>query len=208
VLLAISLFGALATALVVNATAETMIAAHFQAARGAGYAADAALQAAVAELAEIADWNVVLAGSIRSGLSDGESSGAKQGPGVRLNMSEVINLATCGLAAGCTEIPAEASNGRRGTTTRWTPFLYGRLETLIHGGGRACCYVVALVGNDPTENDLDPGADVLKVSNPGRGALRLRVEGFGAHGARAVRLATINRRGGRTQVVSWRTGPS
>ena len=210
VLLAVTLIGALGTALILNATSETMIAGNFLAGREAGYAADAVLDFALAELSETADWGAVLGGTARSELADGSPAGVRQLPGIRVNLTHIVNLANCAVRTGCTDVPSAPVHGpgsARSDGPRWTPYLYTRLAALTSGhAAAACCYVVALVAEGQAEHDSNRSGAGFEGSLPERDILRVRGEGFAAHGAHAVRLATLSRRGGRPHVLSWRTG--
>jgi hypothetical protein len=161
---------------------------------------------AVAELSGADDWNAVLAGR-RSRFVDGPAGGDRELPGVRLNLSEVVSLANCAKRTTCTEAEIDDVTAERpwgANNPRWTLFLYTPLSELSPLFEDACCYLVALVADDPSENDSNPRVDGSESSNPGAGILRVRAEAFGVHGAHAVALATISRRSGRLRVVSWR----
>ena len=205
-LLATTLMAALGSALILNTTSDTMIAANFRAARAAQAAADGALVLAVAELSRAGDWNAVLAGG-RSRFVDGLSGGDRELPGIRLNLSDVVSLANCAKSATCTEAEIDDVTAERpwgANNPRWTLYLYTPLRELAPSFEEACCYVVALVADDPSETDSNPRVDGSGSSNPGAGILQVRAEAFGVHGAHAVAVATISRRSGRLRVVSWR----
>jgi hypothetical protein len=205
-LLATTLMAALGSALVLNTTSDTMIAAYFRAAHAAQAAADGALTLAAAELSRAGDWSAVLAGG-RSRFVDGLPGGHRELPGVRLNLSDVVSVANCGRRSACTEAEVDDVTAERpwgANNPRWTLYLYMPLRQLSPSLEEACCYVVALVADDPSETDANPRVDGSGFSNPGAGILQVRAEAFGVHGAHAVAVATVSRRSGRLRVVSWR----
>ena len=97
---------------------------------------------------------------------------------------------------------------------RWRVFAFGRLADLLPAGSPdSGFYIVALVADDGSENDQDPGTDggvVSGVPNPGSGVLLVRGEAFGPAGAYRRVEATIARIGtpesGGTglRMLSWR----
>jgi hypothetical protein len=61
---------------------------------------------------------------------------------------------------------------------------------------RSAFYVVAFVGDDPSENDGDPARDGFSLAgnpNPGTGIVRIRAEAFGPRNAHKVIGATVAR---------------
>jgi hypothetical protein len=205
-LLATTLMAALGSALILNTTADTMIAANFRAAHAARAAADGTLALAVSELSGTGDWNAVLAGA-RSRFVDGPPGGDREQPGVSLNLSNVVSLANCGRKAACTEAEIDVATAERpwgANNPRWTLYLHTPLRDLSPSFEGPCCYLVALVADDPSETDSNPRMDGSGSSNPGAGILQVRAEAFGPHGAHAVAVATVSRRSARLRVVSWR----
>ncbi len=65
-LMVMLLVSALGAALILVTSSETTIAANFRNSLGALYAADAAAEQALAEVAAVADWDQLLNGSVRS----------------------------------------------------------------------------------------------------------------------------------------------
>ena len=202
---------ALGGALVLLSTSETAIAANFRASHESLYAADAAIERAVADLRNIADWTPVLSGTIQSPFVDGPSSGVRTlADGSRIDPGDVANLATCQHAALCSpaEIAAITQDRPWGANNpRWIPFAYGPLARLAPGTIDSAFYVITLVGDDPSENDDDPMRDGVVVGgrpNPGAGVLSLRAEAFGPRAAHHVVEATIARTSAELRVVSWR----
>ncbi len=74
-LIAALLMTALGTALVLNTSAETMIASNYREAQEGIYAADAAFERTRPEFQVAGSWNPLLAGAVRSAFVDGPASG-------------------------------------------------------------------------------------------------------------------------------------
>jgi hypothetical protein len=207
-LLATVLMSALAAGLALGAATETMIAANFRVVQETQHAAEAVLELAIAELATVDDWSAVLGGGRRSAFADGTPRGIRHLPGVTVNLDQVVGLANCARAGGCTESEMTAVTADRpwgANNPRWTLFLFAPLEALGTGADGACCYVTALVGDDPYENDANPRLDGFAEVSPGADVLLVRGEAFGTHGSHGTRVATVSRRAGSLRVVSWRT---
>src|SRR4051812_12516891 len=106
VLMAIILLVALGLMLVLNTLTEVMVAGHYRLAQEAFYAADAAAERGMDELAGSFDWNSVLIGAQQSGFVDGQGPGARTlSDGSTIDLTNATNLLNCGHAAACT--PAE-----------------------------------------------------------------------------------------------------
>src|SRR5438874_2307508 len=109
-LMAVLLLTALGLMLVLNTATEVMAAGHFRAAQEAFYAADAAAERVMDELASRADWNTLLRGAERSVFIDGESPGARTlSDGSTIDLAKATNLLNCGHAAPCTAAELDAS---------------------------------------------------------------------------------------------------
>jgi hypothetical protein len=70
------------------------------------------------------------------------------------------------------------------------------LASLLDPPVRSAFYVVAFVGDDPSENDGDPtrdGASTMGNPNPGKGIVVIRAEAFGPRNAHKVIEATVAR---------------
>jgi hypothetical protein len=205
-LLALLLMSALGASLVMITSSETMIAANFAASIEALYAADGAAERAAGELSGTADWNAVLAGTIRSSFADGPASGSRTtADGSTIDLDEVVDLANCGKRRPCSSAEMDAATSERpwgANNPRWQLYAYGPLRGLA-GSVDSTCYVVVLVGDDPWENDGNPLQDGAGTGNPGSGVIAIRAEARGARGARKVVELTIARRNG-PQLLSWR----
>jgi hypothetical protein len=218
VMMAMLLLSALGLSLALTTSTETMIAANYREGLQGLYAADAALERALEDLVPIADWDVVLAGSVRSSFVDGPSSGDRTlADGSKINLSEVVNQANCGRSASCTSGQMDALTEDRSwgaNNPRWRLFLHGPLSELV-GGERlaALFYVLVMVADDPSETDGDPLRDAISP-HPAAGLLAVRAEAFGPRGARRkidATLARVNPGGGSggasgpaVRLLSWR----
>jgi hypothetical protein len=207
VLLTMALVSALAAALVLSTTPETHIAMNFRRTQEALYAADAAAARALDDLRPIADWTELIAGGVLSPFVDGPPSGTRQlDDGSTLDLEQVVNMANCQKATGCTTSEMNAVTDDRpwgANNPRWRLFAYGRLRTLLAPGViESPYYVVAMTADDPGENDNDPTRDGAG-SNPGAGIVAVRAEAFGPMGAHKVVELTVARDGVRVKPLSW-----
>jgi hypothetical protein len=218
-MLATALLAALGGALVLITSSETMIAANFRAAEEAFYAADAILERALADLDQLPDWTSALDGSVRSAFTDGPPAGTRVlADGTTIDLESLTHIANCGKPAPCTQAERAAQTLDRpwgANNPQWEPYAYGHLSDAAVSI-RSPYYVIAFVGDDPSDNDGDPlrdGADVAGSSNPGRGVVSLRAEAFGPRRAHRVIEATVARVRGdpvagpsELRVLSWREG--
>lgn len=195
-LMAMLLLGAIAAAIMLVATSETIIAAHFRGAIEARYAAEAVLVRALDEAAA-ADWTLAIDGTVRSTWVDGPPSGARVlTDGSTIDLAQAVNLAGCQKSTVCMAADLAAVTADRpwgANNPRWTAYAYGPLRDLLPAVIDSPYYVLLLVGNGPV---------------PPR--LALRAEAFGPRGAHAVVEATAGRDynddpvQGTVQVLSWR----
>jgi hypothetical protein len=207
-LLALLLLTALGAALVLTTSSETIIAGNFLISIEAFYAADAAAERAIGELNGIADWNPVLAGSLRSTFVDGPPSGSRtMADGSTIDLAEVVNRANCGKVGICSGAEMDAVTTERpwgANNPRWQLYAYGQLRDLAPAGTiDSPYYVVVLIGDDPAENDGNPLQDGAGTGNPGAGVVAVRAEALGPRGARKVIELTVARQAG-PRLLSWR----
>jgi hypothetical protein len=210
-MMATLMMSALGAALVLASSSETIIAASFRDSLEGAYAADAALERAIDDLHAVADWNLVLAGAVRSAFVDGAPDGSRTlADGSTIDLTQLINLANCAKPGDCTATEMSAVSSRRPwamNNPRWLLYGYSDLTALIPGSINSPYYVVVTVADDPAENDNDPARDgavpcggavpVLTGDppapscNPGSGVLALRAESFGPRGVHKVIEATV-----------------
>jgi hypothetical protein len=197
-LMATLLLTALGAALVLTTASETLISGNFRSAAEGLYAADASIERALSDLLTVADWDLVLSGSVRSGFVDGPPDGTRTLPdGSTLDLSAVVNRANCSKPTTCSDANMDARTAERpwgANNPRWRPYAYGPLAALPASDPiRSLFYVIVMVADDPSENDDDPLHDGAVAGNPGRGLLSLRAEAFGPRGAHKVVEATVAR---------------
>jgi hypothetical protein len=213
-LLAVTFLMALGTALVMTTMAEGKISGNYRDGVEALYAADAALERTVGELAA-ADWNALLSGTVRSAFVDGPPAGPRSLDGaVSLDLTEATNMLRCGRASSCSEAAMDATSGERPhgrNNPRWQPYAYGPLTDLMPGGRiNSRIYIVVWVGDDTAEDDDrpmrdgDPAVPGGLAPNPGAGLIAVLARSYGPDGSGRTVRATVARAGTRAKVVSWR----
>jgi hypothetical protein len=202
------LLSALGLSLTAVTTTEAQVAHSYSSGSESFYAADAALELVVNELALQPDWNRVLDGSAASSFVDpGVASRRWPGGWVRTS-SEATALVTCArTTCSSTDMDARTVDRPWGPNNpRWRLFAYGPLSAMSPAGGvNSAEYVAVWVGDDALENDDNPlvDGDESRGPNPGRGVLALLVHGYGSS-TRRVMEATISRAANGVRVVSWR----
>ena len=212
-LMAMTLVSTVGAGLILMASTDSMIASNFRAAAEARYAAASIVELARNHLAAVSNWDLVLAGAVRSAFTDGPPSGTRaMTDRASVDLSRVISLARCGRTASCTDAQMNAATIRRpwgANNPRWQPYAFGPFESLTgqERSSAAALYVLALVGDDGLETDGDPLRDGSGASNPGLDILLIRGEAFSAAGAHAAVEATVGREpaSGRVRVFSWRS---
>lgn len=179
---------ALATAAAQVVDLEQMAAGNDTQSLAAAYAADAALERAIQDLAIVPDWTAVLAGARVSPIWD-DHTPATTSWGTALD-----------LAALTIDLQARASTGFGTNTTRWRLFLSGPLSSLVPDAAATPAYLVAWAGDDQAEIDGDPWTDANQI-------VRLHACAVGPRGLRADREATLARdpETGVVRVVGWRS---
>jgi hypothetical protein len=209
-LLITMLMSTLAVALILTTMVETRIASQFQRAHSGLYAADAVVERAVDDLLGVANWNRLLDGTARSAFVDGPPNGTRTlVDGTVLDLAQVVNMANCHKTTACSAADMDAVSDDRpwgANNPRWNLFAYGRLSDLLpQGSVESPFYGMAMVGDDPAEDDGDPTLDGTG-DNPGAGFVSLRGEAFGPGGAHAVVELTVTRAQPAVamRVVSWR----
>ncbi len=162
-LMTIALLATLATAAVMTTSTETLIATSFTNSEQALYAADAALEWTLADLASVEpDWSAVATGAVRSALVDGPPDGARTlTDGAPLDLGALV----------------------RANAPLW-PYAHSRLADALGDAGESGFYVVVFVGPDGlAANRLTVRAEAFGP----RGAHKALVATI-AKGERAARL--------------------
>ena len=202
--MALFLVSAVAFALALSASVETMIAANYRRSVEALFAADAGLERAEADLRASSDWNAVLEGLERSTFVDGPPSGVRPRPdGAPIDLDRETAVANCGSPAGCSDADLAAVTRERpwgASNPHWQLYAHGPLAALLPGTpDTSLFYLVVWVADDPAESDGDPLIDH-------NGTLLVRSDAFGPSGAYRSIEATLARRDppAALRVVSWR----
>ncbi|HEX5108322.1 MAG TPA: pilus assembly PilX N-terminal domain-containing protein [Vicinamibacterales bacterium] len=213
-LMAMTLMLAFGSALVLIAVTETKISAYHANGVEALYAADAAIERALVDLAQLATWDAALNGTATSTFTDGGSGGIRIVSGTRIDLDEATRTLRCGRPGSCSSGDASAFTVDRpyGVNNPWWQlYAWGPLAQ-VDAGGQTSPYVAVWVGDDPAEQDGDPQRDGTEPDDPGRGVIRLTSQAFGAAGVRRAVEVTIVRRSdpddtkpaAALRVVSWR----
>jgi hypothetical protein len=176
------LFSAIVLAIVVLAQVETLVAGRYGRAIEALHAADAGIDAAIAELRAIGDWTSVISGARQSSLVEGPFRGTLVVPG-----AGPIALC-CGPATISGRLLAETrvSPRPRRRSVQWRPFLWKPLDGLAARDPPSRLLVVVWVGND--EEDV-AGADIADTN----GTVLLRSEAVEPGGERRIIEAVVSR---------------
>jgi Tfp pilus assembly protein PilX len=213
-LMAILLTMALGTALILGATIEARITRNFRMRTEALYAADAVLERAVADLRAIPDWNAALTGLVSSSFVDGPPNSVHVlADGQRIDQGELVNQMNCRQSTPCSSAAMDTDTAERPwgpNNPRWQPFAWGHMSGLLPV--ESPFYLLAMIADDPSENDSDPLRDGSspcvqgrrEECNPGTARVSLRAEAFGPFGAHKVLEATISRSGTGVHILSWR----
>ncbi len=208
VLLAALLMGAVGAGLVLSSSTDAAIAGNLVRREQARGAAEAVLNASLAELSG-QDWGGILSGAERSSLADGAPFGTRLlDDGTALVLDEVVNLANCGTRRPCGAARLSAVTAARpwgANNPVWQLYAYAPLSALAPGREVPPFYVVALVADDQSETDSDPFSDGVGAANPGAGILALRAEAFGSRGAHGLITAAVARASASSlRLLSWR----
>jgi hypothetical protein len=191
-MMSLLLLTALGVVLVLTSSAETIMADHFRSSEETLYAADAVVERVMEDLLAVPDWNALLDGSSRSTFVDGAPSGPRVLPdGSTIDLAQVVNMANCRKATACSAADMDAVTAERPwgpNNPRWMPYAYGRLSDMLPAPNAidSACYVLLLVGDDPSETDNDPTKDSDDLANPGSRVIAMRAEAFGPRGAHKV----------------------
>ena len=186
--MACMLLSAMAAALILLSSAETIIAGHFRNSIEARFAAEAMMARGIDLASRSDDWAGSIAGSTPPAWTDGalaapRSAGgwidARPGPGGESGqLPENDPLRRARSAAVSVDRPWGANN------PSWRPYAYGPLsEMLADVTIDSSYYVLLLVADDPTGSHRAVAADA--PARPREG-IALRAEAFGPHGAHAV----------------------
>ena len=196
VLVVTAFLSALAIGIVLAVFMDRLATGNTAASVGMLYAADAGIQTAARDLAQIGDWNAALSGASRSPFVDGAAGGVWTIAGRDLDLTALTNTLNCGRAASCTTAQMNANSIERpwGTNNpRWRLFAYGAFASLTELVRPVPCYLIVWIADDSREQDGNPLADAVDEGEPGHGIVRVRAEAFGQGGARRAVEAELVR---------------
>ena len=187
VLVVTAFLSALAIGIVLAVFMDRLATGNTAASVGMLYAADAGIQTAARDLAQIGDWNAALSGAARSSFVDGAAGGVRTIAGRDLDLTALTNTLNCGRPASCTTAQMNANSIERpwGTNNpRWRLFAHGAFASLTELVRPVPCYLIVWIADDSREHDGNPLADAVEEGEPGHGIVRVRAEAFGQGGAR------------------------
>jgi len=160
------------------------------------YAADAGIELAARDIAQLADWNAALDGTTPGRFTDGAPTGVRAIPGGgSVSLTAETHLLNCGRRSGCTSAQMDANSRERpwgANNPRWQLYAYGPFQEMVNAARPVQCYLAVWVADDSREADGNPAADA-EVDEPGRGVLRVRAEAFGPLGGRRAIEAELAR---------------
>src|SRR5450756_1248554 len=137
-IMAMLLMMALGVALVLTTSTETIIAANFRNSAEGLYAADAALERAIADLLAVSDWNPLLGGLVRSAFVDGAPDGSRTlVDNSLLDLGQTTSLANCQKTTPCSDAAMDAVTPERpwgANNPRWQLYAYGPLGGITPAG--------------------------------------------------------------------------
>ncbi len=177
------LISGIAAGVVIVSRTETLVAANFQKAREALFAAEGIVAQTVRDLAVSSDWDGVLSATVPSSSMDGAAIGSRTLPG-----GDVVTLC-CGPGSLTRDVQSRADGGRLwgADTPQWTLFAWGPVTGWRPPGSlRSAFYIVAWVSDDPADGDGNPSAD-------NNGVLRIHAQALGPGGARRIVEAVVQR---------------
>jgi len=187
-LLVTTLLGAVGVTLLLLSDTERRLSSSYRNDQATRYAAAAALERAIGDLASSPDWTPILAGAQASTFADGTRR-----PILPSGQSIDLDRITTQLQA--------ASNGGASfgaNTPVWRLFGWGPLAALEPATNlESAQYLAVWVADDLSETDGSPFSD----SN---GVLSVHAEAFGLGNGRRSVEATVARISGLLQIIAWR----
>lgn len=215
VILVISFLVAIGLGLALMMVMDRLASGNFRGSVALLYAADAALELAVRDVAQLGDWDLALAGVARGRVVDGDDSGVRAIPGGgEIDLSAAAHQLNCGRPAVCSDAQMSANSRERPwgpNNARWRLFASGPSGNFVQFSRPIPAYLAIWVADDGREEDGDPERDAPPGA-PGHGVIRVRVDAYGPLGARRSIEAELARlcldaaeacRQG-TRVQSWR----
>jgi Tfp pilus assembly protein PilX len=201
-LLAMMLMTALGMALMLNSQTEMLIGGNYRDSVEGAYVADAGLERVMQDVLSIPDWNQILttADGVRANVTSGfiDSTTTPTMPdGRTVDLAKATNMVNCSKTTTCSDGDMNTSTGDRPwgvNNPRFRLFAWGPVNDLLPTATlNSPFYIAVWIADDAAENDGNPSADGVDLTNPGRGVLTLRAEAFGPGGTHRVIEATIAR---------------
>lgn len=201
-LLAMMLMTALGMALMLNSQTEMLIGGNYRDSVEGSYVADAGLERVMQDVLSIPDWNQILttADGVRANVTSGfiDSTTTPTMPdGRTVDLAKATNMVNCSKTTTCSDGDMNTSTGDRPwgvNNPRFRLFAWGPVNDLLPTATlNSPFYIAVWIADDAAENDGNPSADGVDLTNPGRGVLTLRAEAFGPGGTHRVIEATIAR---------------
>ena len=194
-LIAAALVTAIASTMVLSSSADLLITGSHRASTETMYAAEAAAQRTIGELATIADWNTVLASppsNVLASFDDGFTTvvtedGRGLSMAVLTSRRQAMSTVTYGPGAFGADSPV------------WRLFGHAPLEALLPPGvATPPVYVLTWVADDGADGD----GDAMRDTN---GVVLVYADAYGVSGAhRALELAVSRVTPGTIRVLSWK----
>ena len=186
VLMAMTLLAALGAALTLATITETAIAANYRDAAEALYAAEAVVEFAMQEIADVPDWTDVVSASGRSAFVDGPPGGIR-----------TVGTVTLDLTLATRDVNTMAAGASGTTSSPAVLYAFGRFQDLVpSSAGRSRIYVAVWVADRS-----DASGDEASAPE----ALSILGQAYGARGSRRAVEAIVEKAGASTiRAVSWR----
>jgi hypothetical protein len=189
VMMTTTLFVVLVGSLALVVLTETAVAANHRNAGHALYAAEAAVEFVLQEIAVVEDWNEMLSAPGQSSFVDGEPAGVRQAGAVNIDLSEAtVDVSAAATApAGAVALPPVL-------------FAFGRFSDLVPAGppGSDAYVAVWLADRSPPPKDEDEPPATLSVVG----------EAFAGRGIRRGVEALVERAdASAVRVLAWRELP-
>lgn len=161
--------------LLMTTDTENVIAANYRAGNQTLYAADAAVERALADILTAENWTDLLNGALRSGFAD-----TTLRPTLPSNQVLDLNALTAERQAA-----SDASATFGPNTPQWRLFAYGRLSAMAPANViQSDEYAVVWVSDDPGDADGDPAADA-------NGVITVLAQAIGPYGSSRTVEVTV-----------------
>jgi hypothetical protein len=196
VILITAFLSALGIGLIMAVFMDRLATGNMEASIAMLYAADAGIEMAAHDLAQVEDWDQVLTGAQRSGFADGAPAGIRGIPGGGgVDLTAATNQLNCGKPGACTAAQMNTISRERpwgANNPRWMLFAYGPMDRVTQLTRPAPCYLMVWIADDGVEQDGDPAHDALQDA-AGHGIVRVHAEAYGVAGSRRAIEAELAR---------------